>query len=382
MPQTKRVQTKIIDARTTLGLYYLQMTNWIKAKKAIDPIIDLAVTQNYKRRLSQIYTIVGAHNRWIKEDIPAAIEHLNKAKKISEEVNDFISLVLANYHLGGTLAFNCEFDKSDTCYKEAIEINMAANSLWGVSSIKGTQCMASYFFSGRIGLGHQTGIEATSIAEESGDIYSKALAYIGYGMSLLEKGLIKEAKRYLLMAIDYCKRINLLMFEAIGHLYLAETYFLLKEYQKSKVHYANVITIGKNESYMPSIMAWCEINLLKSKVMNNDMEVDVDSLYQMANKIMLNPIKGMASGSIAEILLSSDDHLSEAEEWINRAIEINKKYGIRLYLAIDYALYAELFMRKGDHSKAKENLGRAIEIFKECGADGWVQIYQKDLAAL
>jgi hypothetical protein len=41
-----------------------------------------------------------------------------------------------------------------------------------------------------------------------------------------------------------------------------------------------------------------------------------------------------------------------------------------------------LFIRKGDQSKAKENLGRAIEIFKECGADGWVQKYEKDLAVL
>jgi len=38
----------------------------------------------------------------------------------------------------------------------------------------------------------------------------------------------------------------------------------------------------------------------------------------------------------------------------------------------DHALYAELFKRKGDQSKAKENLNKAIEILKECGADGWV----------
>jgi class 3 adenylate cyclase/tetratricopeptide (TPR) repeat protein len=382
LSQTKSVRTKIIDARTTLGLYYLQMTNWIKAKEAIDPIVDLAIAQDYKRRLSQIYTIVGAHHMWIKEDILAAIEHLNKAKKISEEVNDFISLVLASYHLGGALAYNSEFDKSDSWYGKAIDINKVANNLWGVSSIKGTQSMTSYFISGRIDLCHQTSTEAVSIADESGDIYSKALAYTGYGISLLGKGLFKEAKRYLLMGIDFCKRINLLMFETVARLFLAETFFLLKEYQKSIEHYVKMIRICKNESYVPSMLRCSEIDLIKSKVINNDMDIDVDSLYQMANKITLNPIKGMASGSIAEILLSTDNHISEAEKWITKAIETNKKYGVRLYLAIDYALYAELFIRKGDQSKAKENLGRAIEIFKECGADGWVQKYEKDLAVL
>ena len=51
-------------------------------------------------------------------------------------------------------------------------------------------------------------------------------------------------------------------------------------------------------------------------------------------------------------------------------------------LAQDYALYAELLKRKGDLLKAQEKLRKAIEIFKECGADGWVKKYEKELASL
>jgi hypothetical protein len=36
----------------------------------------------------------------------------------------------------------------------------------------------------------------------------------------------------------------------------------------------------------------------------------------------------------------------------------------------------------GDQSKAKENLNKEIEILKECGADGWVEKYEKELAAI
>jgi hypothetical protein len=35
-----------------------------------------------------------------------------------------------------------------------------------------------------------------------------------------------------------------------------------------------------------------------------------------------------------------------------------------------------------DQSKAKEALNKAIEIFKKCGADGWVKKNEKELAAL
>jgi len=51
-------------------------------------------------------------------------------------------------------------------------------------------------------------------------------------------------------------------------------------------------------------------------------------------------------------------------------------------LASDYAVYGDLLKRKNDLSSAKENLNKAIEIFKECGADGWVKKYEEELAAL
>jgi hypothetical protein len=52
------------------------------------------------------------------------------------------------------------------------------------------------------------------------------------------------------------------------------------------------------------------------------------------------------------------------------------------HLGRDYALYADLFKRKSDRLKARENLGKAIEILKECGADGWVEKAERELVAL
>ena len=116
--------------------------------------------------------------------------------------------------------------------------------------------------------------------------------------------------------------------------------------------------------------------------MDNDMDIDLDSLYQIANKIKLKPMKGKAFNSICEILLSIDKHISNAERWIKKAIDSDKKNDMRWNLGRDYALYAELFKRKGDQPKARENLNKAIEIFKECGADGWVEKYEKELGSV
>jgi len=39
-------------------------------------------------------------------------------------------------------------------------------------------------------------------------------------------------------------------------------------------------------------------------------------------------------------------------------------------------------VRKGDRSKFQEHLGKAVDLFKECGADGWLKKAEEELAAL
>jgi hypothetical protein len=74
--------------------------------------------------------------------------------------------------------------------------------------------------------------------------------------------------------------------------------------------------------------------------------------------------------------------MSEAEAWIKKAIEADSRNDMRWHLGQDYALYAEMFKRKDDQLKAKENLNRAIDILRECGADGWVEKYENELASV
>jgi tetratricopeptide (TPR) repeat protein len=106
-------------------------------------------------------------------------------------------------------------------------------------------------------------------------------------------------------------------------------------------------------------------------------------LYSFIPKNKVKLYEGWIQRYIGEILLNIDDqHTSEAEHWIQKAIEADQKNRMMFHLGQDYALYAELFKRKGDRLKAQENLNKAIEILKECGADGWVEKYEKELATI
>jgi hypothetical protein len=120
-----------------------------------------------------------------------------------------------------------------------------------------------------------------------------------------------------------------------------------------------------------------------AKVMNNEKDINLNEIFKFHGDIKNKRLKGHTLNYIGKILLNIDDqHISEAEDWIKRAIETNQKYGTKWNLARDYALYAELFKRKSDLTKAKENLKTAIGIFKECGADGWVGKCERELAEL
>jgi len=383
LPQTDDIQKQIIDARTILGLYIAQMNYHVEAKEAIDPIIDLAIKRDYKRRLCQIYTILGAYYWFVEDNYPETFKALEQALKISEEVKDIVSLVLASYWYGCALAYNCEFERSENYFRRAIDINVAAKNLWGISTMKSNLAYLPYWHQGRMNLAFRTSNEGLQIAEESGDIYPKVMAYVIHGVSCYGKGLLEEAEKYLLRGLEFCERIDFAVWDGGAQFHLGDTYYDMGNFQRSKEHYEKAIWALERYRLFPSLVGLEKVGSVRSKVMNKEKDMNLESLYVHSRNNKIKTAEGWIQRYIGEILLNIDDqHISEAEHWIRKAIEANQGNRMMFNLGRDYALYAELFKRKGDRLKAQENLGKAIEILKECGADGWVEKYEKELTTL
>ena len=384
LPQTDDVQKKRIDARTWLGQYYLQMNYWEESKEAIEPIVNLAVKNDYKRRLPLIYTIIGQYNYNIKQDFSEVFfGHLEEAIKIAEEINDFASISLANLFYGISKGCNCEFEKGLSSLEKALEISIAANRLWGISQLK---CMISfyiYFHQGKGNLAYETSKEAIRIAEESGDIHSKAMSYSHHGFSIINKGFLEEASEHFLKAVALCERINLFSHNAIAQYGLGESYSEMGEYKKSEIHFNQAIMLMEIKKHDPPFVRLNKICAARAKAMNNEKNIDLETLYRYEKDNKLKIHEGSMAKYIGEILLNIDDqYISEAEGWIKKAIEADYRNGMMWHLGRDYAFYADLLKRKGDLAKAKEKLDKAIGILQECGADGWVAKYEKKLAEI
>ena len=156
----------------------------------------------------------------------------------------------------------------------------------------------------------------------------------------------------------------------------------MEKYETSQEFYERAISLYRSEGWARSGVYVCQTAIALAKAMNKEKDIRINEIFECYEKNKMKMCEGFMLNNIGEILLNIDDqHISEAEDWIKRAIEANQKYGMMWNLAQDYALYAEWFKRKGDLPKAKENLSKAIEVFKGCGADGWVEKYEKELAS-
>lgn len=157
----------------------------------------------------------------------------------------------------------------------------------------------------------------------------------------------------------------------------------MEQYKKSKDHYSQAIEILEKGKFSNSFINLNKIGLAKAKVMSNESDIDLASLYSCAKGNNLLVYDGWIKRNIGEILLYFDKQRApEAEDWIQKAIKVHKSYGMQWNLGKDYKVYCELFKRIGDQARAKEKLQIAIEFFKNCNADGWVEKYQKELAEL
>jgi predicted ATPase len=383
LPKTHATQKRLIDARTRLAGYNISLTHHVEAKEAVAPIVDLALELNYQKRLPIIYTAMGMYSHWVEEDYSEGFRYLNEALKISEKTKDTISLWYVSFFLGLTLSLNCEFEKALKYLRKSLDLGVSANNPIGISSAKSGMSTFNYMFHGKIDLAYQMSKESLQTAQESGDIYLKGIAYSSHGMSCYCKGLFDEAENSLLQALTFCEKAAQLGWGTWPYGFLGHVYFDMGEYERAQDYYKKGISTLERARLYPFWVNMWKISIARSKVFNNDQDINLSAVFECYENINVKVAKGWAARYIGEILLNIDDqHISEAEDWVKKAIEAEKRNCTMWSLGGDYAFYAELFKRRGDQSKARENLNKAIEIYKECGADGWVKKTEKELSSL
>ncbi|MDM8000576.1 MAG: adenylate/guanylate cyclase domain-containing protein [Dehalococcoidia bacterium] len=383
LPQAEDVLRRMVDARTTLGLYWSQTNHPDLAREAVEPMVDLALKLDYKRRISQIYSVLGISSWWLDEDYTRTRKYLTDALAMAEELGDLFSLATANSYLGIVFSMTCEWEKASYHFGKALDINTAGNSLWGIAGVKSWRAGWVYDYQGKNDLGYEETSEAVRIAETSGDIYSKAHSHTFHGRSCYCKGLLEDAEESLLAAIDFARRVDDPGAQSASEMWLGVTYLDTDRCIAAREAFERGVSLLEQHKMFPSILNFGRLNLALAKIRCGEADFQLELLQRYQAATRTKWLAGEMLRCLSAILLSADPkRLSEAEDWINRAIEEDHKNGTRFSLAQDFAQYAEICNAKGEPASAKEKLGKAIEILKECGADGWVKKYEEELARL
>jgi tetratricopeptide (TPR) repeat protein len=381
LPRTKDIDIELIDVRCALADCYAYLNFHVDLKEAIDPAIKLAEDYNYKRGLSLIHAHLGSCFYMIESDLVSALEYLDKAIKLSSETKDYGILWMSLHWYGLCLTFDCQFERAINYLERIVDISGIHPGSVAMST--SLYCAFVYCYSGEVNLGYQKCKEAVRLADDMDDIYLKSFVYMAYGHCCFGKGFLEESIKYLLEGLRFHEKMNSLAFAARTAEFLGESFFQQGVYEKSLFYFSKSHEYYETVQSNPYFGLLSVLGIARAKALMNEGDINVDILIRKSNEYIIPIYHGMVQRGIGEILLNIGEHRrSDAEEWINKAIETDTRNGTRFFLGLDYDSYAELFKRKGDQSQAKENLKKAIEIFKECEADGWVAKYEKELAAI
>lgn len=371
LPLDKKVQSELIDARTSIGLYYTQMNNHVEAKKAVEPIIDSATRRGEDKKLAQIYTVLGTHYCFVDEDFSEGLKKLQESIRIAEQANDILSSVSGYGWMGIALSANGEFSRALEFLEKALEINQALGTLWGESMVKSLMSSLVYNFSGDLEHGMRFSEDALRLAEESGDPLSKGMAYASLGMTNYYTGRLEEAENYLTWAATLLDKANYYYWEAWVSYLLGATCLDLKRYEEAADHHRRSIFVFNSAQIMPSCQRLNELALALVEARAGAKDLDIEKLNSCFSENRFALLRGWMARLIADVLLTMDERRwSEAENWIRTAVVADNANSMKLHLGRDYAMYGRvcrLTKRKGE---AESYLTKAMQIFRFCGAEG------------
>jgi predicted ATPase len=383
LPRSDSLEKKIVHLRTILGLFMIEMNFFNKAHEITSPIVELALNSGDKKRKSQILTIIGACECAIEENYPKAIEHIEEALRISKEIGDTASMAAASFWLGNAQQFNCDFKNAEINIRRAEKIARNAKSPWREATLKGLLSHFVYYNQGRIDLAYETSHQATRIAEKSDDIYSKIFAYSCHGVCCFGKGFFHEALDFLSKGRKFSEKLNFNWWNSWSNHFMGEVYFEIGQFKKAINHYHAATSLFESFGNWPSATIVSKIGLKRTQILNDEEDVDLEALFRLVSMAKAKLYEGWIRRYISEIYTNmNEEQISEAEKWVKEAINADERNDVLFELGRDYSSYFEILKRKGEELLALENLNKALVIFRKCGAEGWVEKYEKVLATL
>jgi tetratricopeptide (TPR) repeat protein len=212
------------------------------------------------------------------------------------------------------------------------------------------------------------------MADESGDIHSKAWSHTCRGISCFAKGFPDSAQKYLTSGADYSSKIDLYGWNAVGHHFLGDLYFDSQQYERAKHHYQEAVRFTEQNRWLPSYENLNRTALQMARVANGEPTVDPIAVISAVGRNRIRAFEGWVRRYAAETLLHlGKDHAEAAESLVREGIAADERNEMILGSGLGYTLLGKILHRTGDAPGAADALNTAVRINKECTADGFMK---------
>jgi class 3 adenylate cyclase/tetratricopeptide (TPR) repeat protein len=380
MPKSNDVTNKTIDTRTALAGYYLYLGHPSKAMEAVRPIVKQAEKINYEKRLPAIYTALGAYTLWVEEDYPQGLATMKKAIELSERQSNHVIYWIANYFLSTTASWQCQFEESHEFHQKCLILAESINRNGLIAATKSSIGAFNYCFQGKVREARTIALEAVDASKKSNDLVSIGMADTAYGIVCFYEGRLDRALNHLLNGSELCRKTSQNAWLAVAALYIGLIYYERRAFEKSRLSYLEMISVLKKAFIVSYWIQMGSILLARTEINLQQCDATIDEIEQRYENIRVKIFEGWMANVIGEIMLQMNSaHHPQACKWIKEAIDADTRNGMRWHLAKDYALYSDFLNKGGEHQKARQYLEKAVETFTACGADGWVEKYEKQL---
>jgi hypothetical protein len=163
----------------------------------------------------------------------------------------------------------------------------------------------------------------------------------------------------------------------LGHIFFAR-----QKYRESMDQFAAAVRVWQRLGIMPSLVGYTDALVLLAKVMCGQRTPEPEFLFKVASENKL-PFREGSIWRCTGMTLSQceDGTMEKAQIALENAIEADTRNGTRWSLAMDYLAYADLLERGQTGTEVRDKLGKALEVFKECGANGWSEEVERRLTA-
>ncbi|MBU2647496.1 AAA family ATPase, partial [bacterium] len=372
--------TRIVEARVYLARAYLSRSLHIEAKEAVSPVVDAAVAMNHQRCLPTIYIVLGTHRYFIDEDYSTGFDYLKKALDISKMTGNYNQQWLANLYAGNNLAINCQFDESIVYFQDALKVAEKTNNKTLTCAIKAVLSFENYFWRGDMNRAYRISGEALALSAETATS-TKGMAAFSFGVSCYGKGYFEPAEKHFSLAAEYLAESNAYLYRAGAYWNWGELSCHLKKYDMAQIYFEQGLSLFKEHDFMPGALTLMGLYLYRLEVIEGAVNMDIKQLVEHFQGFKNEVLLGQAALVIADILFRMNDHnKSETAEWFQKTIEMNSRNNTNFYLAQSHYLYSDFLKQHDNPSLAREQMHKAIETMQACGADGWVERYEKELA--